>query len=96
MPPKGDASACHRKHARATGDVKGGRREKSGEVTRQAPGARRRNNTNHISRALPLAHAYVVAARKDLADLYDAWGKPEKAAEWRAKLAEMEEEPGPE
>ncbi len=22
-----------------------------------------------------------------LADLYDAWGKPEKAAEWRAKLA---------
>ncbi len=21
-----------------------------------------------------------------LADLYDAWGKPEKAAEWRAKL----------
>ncbi len=27
-----------------------------------------------------------------LADLYDAWGKPEKAAEWRAKLAAMEEE----
>ncbi len=28
-----------------------------------------------------------------LADLYDAWGKPDKAAEWRAKLAETEEEP---
>ncbi len=26
-----------------------------------------------------------------LADLYDAWGKPEKAAEWRAKLAESQE-----
>ncbi len=23
-----------------------------------------------------------------LADLYDAWGKPDKAAEWRAKLGE--------
>ncbi len=31
-----------------------------------------------------------------LIDLYDAWGKPEKAAEWRAKLAETEEEPGSE
>ncbi len=28
-----------------------------------------------------------------VASLYDAWGKPEKAAEWRAKLAE---EPGAE
>ena len=26
-----------------------------------------------------------------IADLYDAWGKPEKAAEWRAKLAESQE-----
>ncbi len=26
-----------------------------------------------------------------LADLYDAWGKPDKAAEWRAKLAERQE-----
>ncbi len=26
-----------------------------------------------------------------LADLYDAWGEPEKAAEWRAKLAESQE-----
>ncbi len=26
-----------------------------------------------------------------LADLYDAWGKPDKAADWRAKLAETEE-----
>ncbi len=31
-----------------------------------------------------------------LLDLYDAWGKPEKAAEWRAKLGEPEEEPGSE
>ncbi len=31
-----------------------------------------------------------------LADLYDAWDKPDKAAEWRAKLAEVEEEPGSE
>ena len=31
-----------------------------------------------------------------LADLYDAWGKPQKAAEWRAKLAETEEGPGSE
>ncbi len=29
-----------------------------------------------------------------LVDLYDAWGKPQHAAEWRAKLAEKEEEPG--
>ena len=28
-----------------------------------------------------------------LADLYDAWGKPPKAADRRAKLAETEEEP---
>ncbi len=28
-----------------------------------------------------------------LISLYRAWGKPEKAAEWRAKLAETEEEP---
>ena len=26
-----------------------------------------------------------------LADLYDAWGKPPKAAEWRAKLPTEEE-----
>ncbi len=26
-----------------------------------------------------------------LADLYDAWGKPEKAAEWRAKLPAEQE-----
>ena len=26
-----------------------------------------------------------------LVKLYDAWGMPEKAAEWRAKLAEEEE-----
>ena len=31
-----------------------------------------------------------------VADLYDARGKPEKAGEWRAKLAETQEEPGSE
>jgi hypothetical protein len=29
-----------------------------------------------------------------LVRLYDAWGKPEKAAEWRAKLAEFEDSNG--
>ncbi len=28
---------------------------------------------------------------KRLIDLYDAWSKPEKAAEWRAKLATEQE-----
>ena len=28
-----------------------------------------------------------------LVALYEAWGKPDKAAEWRAKLEEMEAEP---
>ncbi len=57
--------------------------------------------------ALLEAHGILQAARGDehgqtkrvvgyLADLYDAWGKPDKAAECRAKLAEMEEEPGSE
>ena len=36
------------------------------------------------------------AALEALINLYDAWGKPEKAAEWRAKLEEMEDEPGAE
>ncbi len=31
-------------------------------------------------------HARTQKAIKRVADLYDAWGKPDKAAEWRAKL----------
>ena len=34
-------------------------------------------------------HTRKVAAY--LPDFYDAWGKPQMAAEWRAKLAESEE-----
>ena len=34
-----------------------------------------------------------IAAMQSLVALYDAWGKPDKAAEWRAKLEEMEAEP---
>ena len=31
-------------------------------------------------------HPFTLASINNLADLYDAWGKPEQAAEWRAKL----------
>ncbi len=31
------------------------------------------------------------AALEALIDLYDAWGKPDKAAEWRAKLPTEQE-----
>ena len=57
--------------------------------------------------ALLEAHGILQTARGDeheqtkrvvgyLADLYDAWGQPEPAAEWRAKLAETVEERGSE
>ena len=32
-------------------------------------------------------HYHIDLAHKWLVDLYEAWGKPEKAAEWRAKPA---------
>ncbi len=32
-----------------------------------------------------------IAAMQSLVALYDAWGKPDKAAEWRAKLATGQE-----
>ncbi len=41
-------------------------------------------------------HPQTQAALAALIDLYEAWGKPQIAAEWRAKLAELEEEPGSE
>jgi hypothetical protein len=31
----------------------------------------------------------LVAARRRLVTLYDAWGKPEKAAEWTKRLSEL-------
>ena len=36
---------------------------------------------------------YALRAAQYLADLYDAWGKPQIAAEWRAKLAASEKDP---
>ena len=31
-------------------------------------------------------HPHTLDSLKNLIDLYEAWGKPEKAEEWRAKL----------
>jgi hypothetical protein len=30
-------------------------------------------------------------SRKNLIDLYEAWNKPEKAEEWRARLEQIED-----
>ncbi len=49
-----------------------------------------------IERGFGVEHARTVEAIRALIDLYDAWGKPDKAAEWRAKLAETEEGSGAE
>ena len=35
-------------------------------------------------------HPHMRESMKDLIDLYEAWGKPEKAKEWRAKLPQTE------
>jgi len=32
-------------------------------------------------------HPHAVESMKNLAELYEAWEKPEKAEEWRAKLS---------
>ena len=32
-------------------------------------------------------HSETLACREHFVDLYEAWGKPEKADEWRAKLS---------
>ena len=37
----------------------------------------------------------VAEAAARIVSLYDAWGKKEKAAEWRAKLAKVFQEPKP-
>ncbi len=39
-----------------------------------------------LEAALGADHARSIKAIRSLADLYDAWGKPEQAAEWRVKL----------
>lgn len=43
----------------------------------------------------PQGKARVPEALERLVQLYDAWGKPEKAAEWRAKLAEQKAKTSP-
>ena len=35
-------------------------------------------------------HPYTVNFINNLVQLYEAWGKPEKAEEWRAKLPQTE------
>ena len=35
-------------------------------------------------------HPYTVESLENLITLYEAWNKPEKAKEWRAKLPKME------
>jgi len=35
-------------------------------------------------------HPHTLESWNNLIDLYEAWGKPEKAAEWRAKLPQIE------
>jgi hypothetical protein len=35
-------------------------------------------------------HRYTVESLKNLIEPYEAWNKPEKAEEWRAKLAQQE------
>ena len=37
-------------------------------------------------RVLGEEHAETLACQEDFVKLYEAWGKPEKAEEWRAKL----------
>jgi hypothetical protein len=35
-------------------------------------------------------HPHTIESIKTLIDLYEAWNKPEKAKEWRAKLTQTE------
>jgi tetratricopeptide (TPR) repeat protein len=36
-------------------------------------------------------HPYTLESLKNFIDLYEAWNKPEKAEEWRGKLAQIED-----
>jgi hypothetical protein len=44
-----------------------------------------RSTDRVIGHHVSSAHYHLDRARKWLVDLYEAWGKPKKAAEWRAK-----------
>ena len=44
-----------------------------------------------LSAGLGPMHDETITAVRVLVDLYDAWGKPDKAAEWRAKLPTEQE-----
>jgi hypothetical protein len=41
--------------------------------------------------ATPSKHRQTSQTLNNLIDLYEAWNKPEKANEWRAKLAQIED-----
>jgi hypothetical protein len=36
-------------------------------------------------------HPHTIESLNSLIDLYEAWNKPEKANEWRTKLAQIED-----
>jgi len=53
-----------------------------------------RKNLKHCSNYKHLklgdTHPHTIESLNNLIDLYEAWGKPEKAKEWRAKLPQTE------
>ncbi len=49
-----------------------------------------------LTDSLGRTHERTVAQIESLIELYAAWGKPDKAAEWQARLPETKEEPGSE
>ena len=36
-------------------------------------------------------HPHTIQSLNNLIDLYEAWNKPEKAEEWRAKMTQIED-----
>ncbi len=46
-------------------------------------------------RVLGAAHPHTLVTYQDLAAMFDAWGKPEKATRWRAKLPEPADDAAP-
>ena len=46
-----------------------------------------------LKNGLGAEHQRTIKVIHSLGDLYDAWGKPEPAAEWRAKVGEEATEP---
>jgi len=43
-----------------------------------------------IPRKLRPEHPHTIEIRTTLTELYEAWGEPEKAEEWRARLPQTE------